>query len=124
MYKPEGTNYECIKGYLQFQNVEGEIYEVGDDCLSVLDRIEHHPDFYTRQQLQVRTYPESQKEEQGQIIKCNAYFLVDFREYLLENPMYKCYTDNIDGKKFVAPAERRATSLPMHEVHKGYDPDC
>ena len=113
----------CLEFDFTFQNIEGEIYEVGDECLDFLDKLEHHPEFYTRLHTEVRVFTGSKKE--GQIKQCSAYFLINFREHLLDLPMHACYTDGIDGKRFAFPSGWKTSARPLHEVHKDFEPpDC
>ena len=125
LYHDSTVKYKTKCSVYLIQNVEGEVYDVDEECLSDLDKFEHHPEFYTRQPTEVILFKDPLNESQERRITCNAYFLVHYRDHLLNLPMYSCYYDNIDGKKFELPADKRPSSLPLHEIHKGYEnPDC
>lgn len=46
----------------------GEVYEVNSSTLDMLDELENHPDWYTREPIRVRL------EETGEIITASIYF--------------------------------------------------
>ena len=60
------------------------------------------------------------KDGQEQVVSCNIYFIVRFRDHLLDLPMFSCYTDNINGMKFIMPETKCSEDLPLYEIHKGY----
>ena len=93
------------------------------DCLADLDKLEHHPEFYERKPIQIRLCSEdhSGDAQEQRVISCDTYFIVQFREHLLDLPMISCYTDNMCGKKFIMPVSRRSDSLPLYDVHKEYE---
>lgn len=49
-------------------NVSGEVYEVDDQTLAMLDRLEGHPSFYERRQIEVDV------EDTGVLQTCWMYF--------------------------------------------------
>ena len=90
-----------------------------EQCLAHLDYLEHHPKLYERmtQEIQLTGTEEGAK----QIVSCDVYFIVQYQEKLLELPMFSCYTDGINGNKFIMPDTNSSEGLPLHEIHKGYE---
>lgn len=71
-----------LKG--QGKQVHGEIYEVDNNVLRVLDELEGHPTWYKRTQCEITTTDKTTGIEAGDVILCSAYFLTDFsKEFLL-----------------------------------------
>lgn len=104
-----------------YQHVEGELYEVDDTRLEVLDKLENHPKLYTRQYIVVRTKIGHPGQEE---IRAQAYFLGKFRPHLLELPMLESYKDSIDGKKYCPPKDRDVPApVWWYEVSTDYEKD-
>ena len=56
---------------------KGEVYEVDDTLLKILDDFEGHPDFYHRRL-------ENVKDGNGQVFQCWTYFLPKFKPEMLQ----------------------------------------
>ncbi|OWF35320.1 putative gamma-glutamylcyclotransferase CG2811 [Mizuhopecten yessoensis] len=67
--------------------IKGEVYEVDDRMLEVLDELERHPTFYRREMIPVTS-------EDGSTVDCGCYLLFNFREDLLKLPFYDTYDSN------------------------------
>lgn len=103
------------------QNVEGEIYEVDEALLLILDDLEKHPIYYQRKEVGVRLLAQEGDDSNSRIISCHSYFLVQFVETLLELPMLTSYHDQINGLQYVKPTERPPGRYWWYEVHSGHD---
>lgn len=68
--------------------VQGEIYEVDQAVLEKLDILEDHPNFYVREEIEVK--PSNGREH----IKVWIYFLSTFKQELLLLPTYESYSSN------------------------------
>jgi len=111
---------------LTFQNVKGELYEVDEERLELLDQLENHPRLYERSSISVRPILNTDSSEsETNISEANmiaeAYFLKKFRPSLLQLPFIKSYRDGVDGKKYVTPKDRKYSSNFWYEVHTGYE---
>lgn len=75
---------------------------------------------YIRQDITVTTNKgDSEKEED---VKALAYFLVNYRDNLLDLPMTDSYKDFTDGKGYFKPQGRDVPApLWWYEVHTGYE---
>ena len=71
------------------QHVEGEVYEVDQAMLQVLDELEVHPKVYRRTPMQCVPFSASIDPKE---MDCETYFLTDFKDYLLELPFHKSFT--------------------------------
>jgi len=66
------------------QRVVGELYIVDMDTLDVLDELEGHPTWYTRDILHVIPHPSSlSAAAPDHITQCQTYFMRNFRTELL-----------------------------------------
>lgn len=64
-------------------NIQGEVYSVDSDILKILDRLERHPDWYCRKQVDVRM------DSTGEVIIAWLYFNPTPEGELVESG---CYT--------------------------------
>jgi hypothetical protein len=71
--------------------VLGEVYEVDKQMLDSLDDLESHPKGYTRTPIQCISLDEKSKDK---TLDCEAYFLTDFKNHLLDLPFLKSYTSH------------------------------
>ncbi|OQR73300.1 gamma-glutamylaminecyclotransferase B isoform 1 [Tropilaelaps mercedesae] len=76
LYKP-GTGHR----------VRGEVYGVDDQMLKLLDDFENHPTYYKRQAEDIEL-------DDGSTLSAWAYFLVDFKEELLQKPLLENYSSS------------------------------
>ena len=81
--------------------------------------MEYHPHLYERMSQEIQLT--GKDDGQQRLVSCDVYFIVQYREELLELPMYSYFTDGINGKKFVMPEVESSASLPLHEIHKGFE---
>ena len=113
--------------------VHGELYEVDDVMLSALDDLEDHPTLYTRTPtlchlLNKHTSPPSSNTAPHSSlshtptdvvqttsasgsglgdVKCEAYFIFNFNEKLLELPYLSCYDNETAGQTKYITVENR-----------------
>ena len=114
--------------------MHGELYEVDDVMLSVLDDLEDHPTLYTRTPtlchlLNKHTSPPSSNTAPHSSLshtptdvevattsasgsglgdmKCEAYFIFNFNEKLLELPYLSCYDNETAGQTKYMTNENR-----------------
>lgn len=92
---------------LYLQLVEGELYEVDDQMLRNLDDLEGHPDLYTR----LRT--NCQITDDGTIVECEAYFMRDFKDALLQWPFLACYDPKGSD---LAGYDRRSAEISLWDM--------
>lgn len=86
--------------------VTGELYEVDNIILNVLDKLEDHPTFYTRTHTQC-----AMEEKEEEPVDCEAYFIFNFRDELLSLPVMECYEDKALGwKPYIGSADRHGPS--------------
>lgn len=78
---------------LNFQHVEGEVYEVSESKLMRLDEFEGHPDFYLREKVPVALTKCKNHSlvHLPETIDCWVYFLSQFEPMLVELPYLKNY---------------------------------
>ncbi|KAL3288470.1 hypothetical protein HHI36_002915 [Cryptolaemus montrouzieri] len=86
-------------------NVRGEMYEVDNKMLAVLDELEDHPNFYIREENDVILMRDSTAH------KAWIYFIKNFKKQLLDNEMLKCYTNNGTFPKYVESEEATIDDL-------------
>ncbi|KAI0240152.1 hypothetical protein LSAT2_009145, partial [Lamellibrachia satsuma] len=100
------------------QKVCGDIFEVDDDMLKRLDKLENHPHIYERTQIDVQILcPNSTghitKEDPRTTISCFTYLFRKFKPELLTLPFMDRYAGDIIIK-YVPPQKR--TKNPFIEV--------
>ena len=82
---------------MHLQNIRGEIYEVDDETLSELDKLEEHPHLYTRE---VRDFTISQT---GEIVQAWIYLFKKYKPEMLQLKYWESYESEGDhGLKYVA----------------------
>lgn len=64
--------------------IQGEIYQVNQTLLAILDDFEGHPNYYHRRQEPIL-------DGQSEIIKCWTYFLPKYKEKMLDLPFLSDY---------------------------------
>ncbi|XP_031554844.1 putative gamma-glutamylcyclotransferase CG2811 [Actinia tenebrosa] len=69
----------------QGKNIKGEIYEVDEEALVHLDKLEDHPSWYRRLPCQVVL---SNAEE----LNCETYFLMNSKQELLDKEFHEEYS--------------------------------
>lgn len=82
------------------QHVEGEVYDVDDRMLAVLDRLEFHPHWYTRQPCQIQL-------KSGEQTTCLVYFLLNFKPDLLKFNFLSNFHCESDNHPHYVPKEKR-----------------
>ena len=80
------------------KRIEGEIYEVDDDKLKILDKLEGVPSHYIRRQVQV----ESSLADSSEILLCWLYIKEKFKPELLKLPHLNTYSpDTYRDKPYI-----------------------
>eukprot|EP00116_Pleurobrachia_bachei_P001663 sb/3461925/ len=79
--------------------VRGEVYEVNQEELNLLDKLEGYPDYYNRLSVVVNLLESSEK------VQCMAYILDRFQDGLLEKEFLPFYTKE-DAISYIPPAKR------------------
>lgn len=93
-------------------HVQGEVYEVDDTVLAKLDVLEDHPNFYVRELFGVQAMNETCEKTKAWI-----YVIKNFREDLLNQTLYECYSSfGSHGKKYVERYLRDRTTNPKTEI--------
>ena len=67
----------------------GELYEVDDAMLNVLDQLEQHPTWY------IRTDIKCVLVDTDNVVDCQVYFLKDPKPILYSYPYFNCYDDSL-----------------------------
>ena len=101
--------------YVSFQRIFGELYDVDNQMLKRLDKLENHPHTYLRVPLEVEFWkspaanPQSQDSLDGQTLytcSCMTYTLIDYKEILLTFPYLETYSDNKQSSPYVEHSKR------------------
>ena len=80
------------KKNLCLQHVTGELYEVDDDMVKILDKLEGHPNRYLRTPTQITiTNPLESELAVGDTVDCSVYILC--KELLTEEYLSKPYIE-------------------------------
>ena len=74
------------------QQVHGEIYEVDQNVLSVLDELEGHPKWYKRTLCEIIATEKVSGIDAGNVVQCSAYFLTNFAQTFLSQEFRSEYT--------------------------------
>ncbi|XP_042217437.1 putative gamma-glutamylcyclotransferase CG2811 isoform X3 [Homarus americanus] len=83
------------------EHVQGEVYEVDNKMLGVLDILECHPEYYERK-IDKIILQDSEEE-----IDCWIYLLFRYKPHMMELPFLKAYFSEGDPeKKYVAKYSR------------------
>nr|XP_002124027.1 putative gamma-glutamylcyclotransferase CG2811 [Ciona intestinalis] len=82
--------------------ITGELYEVDDEMLKTLDKLENHPTLYLRSKIQVKRNTESD------VIECDAYLLTNYKLELLTLPMLTSYNITTSSS-YISPQERSSS---------------
>ena len=95
--------------------MEGELYQVDTAMLNRLDQLECHPVVYVRTDITCILVTDSSEHllSDATMMKCQVYFLPDFKPTLLDLPYISDYKDSVE--KPYLPASNRSTSL-LEEV--------
>ncbi|KAL9914204.1 putative gamma-glutamylcyclotransferase CG2811 [Glossina fuscipes fuscipes] len=64
-------------------NVEGEVYEVDEEMLKKLDKLEEYPEYYDREIQEIRM------EKKDEVEKCWLYLMRNCSDHLLQKPLLK-----------------------------------
>ncbi|RUS74454.1 hypothetical protein EGW08_017792 [Elysia chlorotica] len=101
------------------EHIEGELYQVDDAKLSSLDHLEGHPHFYQRLVTRVKTsgkdFPPTVTSlaDAGSVVEAWTYFIMSFRQELLDLPKLKSYSSTVIYKVAPEEMERRRLKLRM-----------
>ena len=75
--------------------IRGEVYQVDDELLKILDDFEGHPDYYKRREEDIQLLDDSS------LVRCWVYLLPKFKPEMLELPLlsdYRLYTNIVTSK--------------------------
>ena len=95
--------FECL--YLQ--QVKGEVYDVDDAMLQKLDDLEHHPDYYIRDKVQIQYLSDNKGNDvvsQVKIESVDMYYLRNFKQELLQLEFKEEFDTNLAA--YTAPKDR------------------
>ena len=84
--------YELADVFSFKQQVHGEIYEVDQNVLSVLDELEGHPKWYKRTLCEIIATDKVSGIDAGDVLQCSAYFLTNFAQTFLSQDFRCEYT--------------------------------
>ncbi|KAK8396207.1 hypothetical protein O3P69_005339 [Scylla paramamosain] len=87
------------------KRVLGEVYEVDDKMLEVLDQLEAHPKYYERKMRKVKL------EESGKEVECWLYLLHKYKPFMMELPFLDDYN--------AAPDDPDKQYMPRYLREKG-----
>eukprot|EP00127_Corallochytrium_limacisporum_P002649 Clim_evm85s134 gene=Clim_evmTU85s134 len=94
-------------------NVYGEVYEVDEDMLNLLDRLEGYPHYYHRLEIDMHLLGEADVAEQD--VRGFAYFLKDFHDHLLKEEHIEEYLEN-HLRDYIPRSERRERANYMKDL--------
>nr|XP_018905354.1 PREDICTED: putative gamma-glutamylcyclotransferase CG2811 isoform X2 [Bemisia tabaci] len=84
--------------------VKGELYEVDEDMLLNLDKLEEHPHFYERVVEPVQIYNDKNSTE-SKTVDAWIYFIKKMNAQLLEEPYLTDYQNADPDKKYTASSD-------------------
>ncbi len=93
--------------------MKGEVYDVDDAMLRILDELEGHPDYYTRDKATVKYLTDENGTDvsgAGKTEVVQMYFLKHFREELLSADFAEEFDNNLT--QYVARGERPQQADP------------
>ena len=86
-----------------FQHVRGDVYDVDDSMCKHLDKLEGHPHYYLRQDIDIIL------DGRDDIVQCQTYVMTDYKPDLLNLECYDAF-DSVDlssqGIHYVPPCDR------------------
>ena len=86
----------------------GEVYDVTDCQLKILDTLEGYPDFYNRIEIPIELAIDSK------VISCSTYVLDRYKDSLLQCEMLKIYSQNLSSH-YLRPCDRSTQSTGHRE---------
>lgn len=100
------------------QEVQGELVDVDDRMLKVLDDLEEHPQIYKRVPTHCVLEEGSSSDLLGVTgnIACEVYLLYNFRPELLSLPHLSSYADS--DRRYVCEIDREDSNLKWWEELK------
>ena len=87
--------------------MKGEVYDVDDAMLQKLDQLEHHPDYYIRDEVQIQYLSDNKGNyvtSQVKIESVDMYFLRNFKQELLQLEFKEEFDTNL--VPYTAPKDR------------------
>ena len=97
------------------QEIQGELIDVDDRMLKVLDDLEEHPRIYRRTPMQCvlekGTSTDTDLLGVSGNIPCETYLLYDYRSELLSLPHLSNYADKSDSMHYVSKIDREDFKL-------------
>ena len=110
--------------YYSPQEIQGELIDVDDRMLKVLDDLEEHPQIYRRIPAQcvlengAGAGTDTDLSGATGNITCETYLLYDYRPELLSLPHFSSYTDKSDNMHYVREIDREDSKLEWWEELK------
>ena len=106
---------------LPLQKVIGDVFEVDEEMLKRLDKLEGHPHTYERTQIDVdvaccNAIDHSPKDARGITISCWAYLFRKFKPELLTLPCMDKYAGDIVNKYIPGQTRAEKQLNPFVEV--------
>lgn len=101
---------------MSLQEIEGELVDVDDQMLKVVDELEEHPRIYRRIPAHCVLTEKGTCTDQPSItgsVACEVYLLYNFRPELLSLPHLRSYTDN--SMSYVREIDREDSKLEWWE---------
>ena len=106
------------------QHVVGEVYNIDDEMLKTLDKLERHPDHYQRHSVPVKfsqvdanatiVLPNNVVFAEGAVQECCGYVIKTYNEALLELPLEETFDDA--RHKYVRLDDRNMTAEEVAAV--------
>ncbi|GFV95892.1 gamma-glutamylaminecyclotransferase [Trichonephila clavipes] len=99
------------------KNVIGELYKIDEAMLAVMDELECNGKYYQRIQIEVQPFgPEGDK---GSPVKPWIYFLMNFREHLLDLPHLEDYSSKgPHGLEYLPETSESIWNKPIERFQK------
>lgn len=101
------------------ENVTGEVFDVDDKMLEVLDELEGHPDFYQREILPF-TFTKDSKDDaiEGSSGSAGVYLLKEFNVKMVDLPYLKSYDsqDPTHSRHYVGSEDDLDDLNELHEL--------
>ena len=96
--------------HFPLQKVSGEIFDVDDEMLQRLDKLENHPHLYERQYIDIEV---ANKDATANPVRCWTYLFSKFKPEMLTLPFMHKYEGGILSK-YIPRGDR--TKDPFVEV--------
>ncbi|XP_064644436.1 putative gamma-glutamylcyclotransferase CG2811 isoform X2 [Lineus longissimus] len=99
------------------ENITGEIFDVDDKMLKVLDDLENHPNFYQREIIPFTFKKDSQdKPTEDSTGSAWVYLMKEFNKKMLQLPFLKSYDSNDHLRSYKKSEEDLEDLSVLHEL--------